>query len=44
MEKERKAIVKSTNTPVVVYRLNNGKWCDSHNCTTQYSESELIFT
>lgn len=41
MNKDKKATVIKTGQVITVYRLNNGNWCDSVNCTTQYKPNEL---
>ena len=38
-----KAKIKATGATIVVYKLNNGKWCNYEDCNTTYDESELEF-
>jgi hypothetical protein len=38
---EKKVKVKETGLVVMVYKLKNGNWCNSNNCTTEYKESEI---
>lgn len=39
---DKRATLKSNGNSIIVYKLNNGNWCDSVNCTDQYEPIELI--
>lgn len=35
-----KTINLVNGSKVTAYKLNNGNWCNSNNCTTEYVETE----
>jgi len=41
--KDKSATIKSNGKTITVYKLNNGNWCDSVNCTDEYKPEELTF-
>jgi len=43
MSKLKTATVKATGKKIQVYKLNRGTWCDYADCTTEYTNDQLIF-